>query len=330
MLVRLAAGVLWLLHLLPMGWLAAVGNALGWVAHAVATDRRRVADINLRLCFPQLSEQERARVIRRHFQSFARAMLEQGLLWWSSADRLRRLVQLEGVEHWLAARDRPVILLAPHFVGLDMGGFRFNVDYALVSIYSQQKNRAANRVMLRYRNRFGTAVLFSRQDGVKPVLRALRQGLPFYYLPDQDFGPKDAVFAPFFGVPAATITGLSRIARITGARVVPCVTRQRSGSLGYTTTLYPAWTDYPSADVAADTRRMNAFIEQRVLEMPEQYFWTHKRFKTAPLESMPRSKGAALQQPRKTGSMQYLRIGPRFHAVEVHQNAGYRQRFCGL
>ena len=112
------------------------------------------------------------------------------------------------------------------------------------------------------------------------MVRALKNGLPFYYLPDQDFGAKDALFVPFFGIPAATVTALPRIAKLARAAVVPCVTRQTRD--GYVLRFYPAWENYPSGDLADDTRRMNAFIEDRVREMPEQYFWLHKRFKTRP------------------------------------------------
>jgi KDO2-lipid IV(A) lauroyltransferase len=124
--------------------------------------------------------------------------------------------------------------------------------------------------------------LFSRQQGIRPLVKAMRRGLPFYYLPDMDFGSRDSIFVPFFDVPAATITGLSRIAHLAGAVVVPAVTRQLAGDAGYELRFYPAWENFPSENVEADTRRMNAFIEERVREMPEQYYWLHKRFKTRP------------------------------------------------
>jgi KDO2-lipid IV(A) lauroyltransferase len=130
--------------------------------------------------------------------------------------------------------------------------------------------------------RFAKARIYSRQDGVWPIVRALRAGLPLYYLPDMDFGARDAVFAPFFGVPVATVSALARMAAIAGAAVVPCVTRQLPRGAGYVVRFYPAWEQFPSADLGADVRRMNAFIEERVREMPEQYYWVHKRFKTRP------------------------------------------------
>jgi KDO2-lipid IV(A) lauroyltransferase len=163
-----------------------------------------------------------------------------------------------------------------------MGGVRLTTDYPLVSMYSKQKIPQFDALLLHSRTRFGNSPMASRQDGLKPVVRAMRKGLPFYYLPDMDFGARDAVFVPFFGVPAATITGLSRVAKITGAAVVPCVTRQLPGGAGYVLKFYPAWEGFPGEDVESDTRRMNAFIEERVREMPEQYFWLHKRFKSRP------------------------------------------------
>jgi len=126
------------------------------------------------------------------------------------------------------------------------------------------------------------AALEAVQAGVRAAIASLRSGRPFYYLPDQDYGARDSVFVPFFGVPAATVTGLSRLARITGARVLPCLTRILPGGAGYEVTIEPPWESFPSADPVADTRRMNEYIERRVLEMPEQYLWMHKRFKTRP------------------------------------------------
>jgi KDO2-lipid IV(A) lauroyltransferase len=156
------------------------------------------------------------------------------------------------------------------------------MESAAVSIYSRQKNAYVNRLLERYRTRFHPVTLLSRQDGIRGAIREMQRGLPFYYLPDQDYGPRDSVFVPFFGVPAATITGLARVARLAGAAVVPVVTRMLPGGAGYEVRLYPAWEDFPTDDPVADARRMNAFIEDRVREMPEQYNWVHKRFKTRP------------------------------------------------
>ena len=281
MSTRLGVALIWLLHFLPLPVLARLGGGLGTLLYLAGRERRRVARTNLRLCVPQQSERERHRLLRGHYRAFGRSVLERGIAWWSRPARLRRLVRVEGLEHWQAVRDRPVIWLAPHFVGLDMSGARLASEFAVASVYSRQKNPVFERLLYRARLRFGGR-LYSRQDGVRPVIRALRDGLPLYYLPDLDYGPRDAVFVPFFGVPAATVTALPRMAGIAGAAVVPAVTRQLPGGRGYVVRFYPAWEGFPGNDVAADTRRMNAFIEARVLEMPEQYYWLHKRFKTRP------------------------------------------------
>lgn len=282
MLTRLGLAVIWLLHFLPLRLLAPIGRAFGMALYLLARERRRVTQTNLALCFPSHSESDRIHMSRRHFQAFGRSVLEHGILWWSAKARVQALVRVEGLEHWRAVADRPVIWLAPHFVGLDMGGIRLASEYRAVSIYSRQKDSAFDAVLYGGRTRFVMPELFSRQEGLRPVVRAIRKGMPFYYLPDMDFGERDSVFVPFFGVPAATITGLSRIARLARAVVVPAVTRQLPGAAGYELRFYPAWEEFPTGDAKADTRRMNAFIEERVLEMPEQYFWLHKRFKTRP------------------------------------------------
>ena len=282
MLIRAALGLVWLLRLLPLALLAPLGRGLGFLLYVLGRERRKVVLTNLMLCFPQRSEAQRRHIARLHFQAFGRSLLAHGILWWSSRERVQRLVHVEGIEHWQAVAGRPVIFLAPHFIGLDMGGIRIGAEHRVVSVYSRQKDSAFDEVLYHGRTRFVMPELYSRQEGVRPVVKALRRGLPFYYLPDMDFGSRDSIFVPFFGVPAATITGLSRIARLAGATVVPAVARQLPGAAGYALTFYPAWRDFPSNDVERDTRRMNAFIEERVLEMPEQYYWLHKRFKTRP------------------------------------------------
>ena len=282
MMTRLGLGLIWLLHWLPLALLAPLGRAAGLLLYALAGERRRVVLTNLRLCFPDLREPQRVQLARNHFAVFTRSLLEHGILWWGSRERVLRMVRVEGLEHWLAVRERPVIWLSPHFVGLDMGGIRLTAEFPLVSVYSKQKNPAFDAVLLHGRTRLGPTELYSRQDGIRPVAKAIKKGLPFYYLPDMDFGERDSMFVPFFGVPAATITGLARIAAMTGAVVVPAVTTQLPGGDGYVLRFYPAWDHYPGGDLAANTRRMNAFIEERVREMPEQYYWLHKRFKTRP------------------------------------------------
>jgi KDO2-lipid IV(A) lauroyltransferase len=149
-------------------------------------------------------------------------------------------------------------------------------------MYVAQKNQLFDQVLRRGRERFRPVRLFSRQEGIKPILRALRERLPYFMLPDMDFGDKDAPFVPFFGVPAATLTATARIAATAGAAVIPVVATFLPGYQGWQVKIYPAWENYPGDDLIAATRRMNEFIEDRVREAPAEYFWTHKRFKTRP------------------------------------------------
>jgi KDO2-lipid IV(A) lauroyltransferase len=272
---------MWLTHFLPFRAVAAIGEALGSVVFWLIPERRKVTRINLAKCFPDLPEVEREALARRHFRLFVRSVIERGILWWASPERVEELVQLEGFEHLQALAGQRIVILAPHFLGLDAGGVRLSKQWPrMASMFSRQKDPVFDRLLYEGRLRFGGEI-YPRQAGIRKILRAVQSGETFYYLPDMDFGPKASVFVPFFGVPAATTVGLSYIARITGARVVPCVTRMLPDGR-YVTRLYPAWSGFPSGDDTADARRMLEFIEERVREMPEQYLWTHKRFKTRP------------------------------------------------
>jgi KDO2-lipid IV(A) lauroyltransferase len=281
-LTRLAVGIVWVLHFLPLAVFARIGSGLGGFLFYFARERRTVCLINLARCFPQMPERERVAVAKAHFRAFGRTVLERSLLWWAPREQVLRLVRVIGLERILAFKGRPLILLAPHFVGLDAGCTRLTCEIDMAGIYAKQKHPLIDTLLLSGRTRFGRQRAIPRQDGVRPAIAAVKAGVPFYYLPDQDYGARETIFVPFFGVPTATITGLSRMTKITGARVLPCVTRMLPGGAGYEVQCYPAWENFPSGDDAADARRMNEFIEERVREMPEQYFWTHKRFKTRP------------------------------------------------
>jgi len=282
-MTRLVVGLLWLLRFLPLGALAAVGNTLGRLAFWLIPERRRVTRVNLEKCFPQMAPEARERLARAHFRAVTRSLVEHALLWWAPEARIRRLIRVEGLEHLQALRGTPVILLVPHFVGLDACATRLALEINAVGMYSRQKSAFLTRLMTDKRARFGNQRLVSRQEGVRAAIHImLREDRPFCYLPDQDYGARDSLFVPFFGVPAATIPGLSRIARLGGAKVVPCITRMLPGGAGYVVRLEPPWEDFPSGDLYADTRRMNEYIERQVLAMPEQYLWMHKRFKTRP------------------------------------------------
>ena len=275
-----------LLALVPMRVVAAASGPLSALGWWLAKSRRRVALTNLRLCFPLLPEAERETIARAHFRAYMQAALEHGFLWNASGEKIRNYVTLHDEHQWKQFREgenkKPVIWLCPHFIGLDACAIRISVDTSGCSLYSEQSNPDLDQMMLAGRTRFSESKIIARTEGVKPIIRAMKSGLPFYYLPDMDFGARDSVFVPFFGVKAATITGVSRLAKLTGAAVVPVIATQRPKGEGYDVRFYPAWDKFPSGDDEADARRVNVFIEARVLENTAQYLWTHKRFKTRP------------------------------------------------
>ena len=266
---------------LPLGVVRALGNALGRLLFVAARPRRRIALTNLRLCFPHWTEAERVALARRNFVYFTQAFLDRSWLWHGDPAVVRQRLRITGAVDDLT-REGAVVMFAPHFYGMDAGGSAVmqQIDRPACTIYSTQPNAALDEWMQRGRQRFGDATLLSRTEGVKPIVRALREGKMLYLLPDMDLGPEESIFVPFFGVPAATVPSLPRLARLGRARVVPTVTRMTPG--GYEVEVHPAWRDYPSDDVVADTALMNRRLEGYIRAMPEQYYWVHKRFKTRP------------------------------------------------
>jgi KDO2-lipid IV(A) lauroyltransferase len=286
-LSRLLVAALWLLHFLPLSVLAACGNALGSAFFLLARRRRHIVLVNLGLCFPEFDDESAPSVGESAFPGcWARSVLERT----SAAggrvrQRLSRLIRVEGEERMRALLDagRPVLMLAPHFVGLDAGGVGIAMRFDSASIYAVQSNPVFDRLLLRGRRNV-LAISCCSRARKRARQRAGDEGRAPAVLPaGHGFREsEDSIFVPFFGVQAATVPGLSRLARLAGAVVVPCVTRILPGGEGYAVTVGEPWQDFPSADVEADTRRMNAWIEAAVRSMPEQYYWVHRRFKTRP------------------------------------------------
>lgn len=270
-----------LLARLPLPVLRAMGVALGHLLYLLAVPRRHVTLVNLALCFPGADADWRRRVGREVFVRFAQSWLDRGWLWHAPESVLRSRLSLTGARHELDG-DSPVVLFAPHFMGLDAGWTALTLlsPRRFITIFTGQENAVVDGWVLAGRGRFGEPRLFRRVDGVKPVVKALREGRPLYLLPDMNFGPDESIFVPFFGVSAATVPSLPRFARLAGARVVPVLARMTSA--GYDIEIQPAWADYPGDDAQADTALMNQRLETYVSSMPGQYYWVHKRFKTRP------------------------------------------------
>lgn len=282
--MKLLLACIWLLHWLPLSVLGRLGEGLGSLLYVIMKPRRYITLTNLRLCFPEKTEAERATIAKKHFQAYARSALERGVLWWASEARLKRLIQVEPSVPVEQIKSGPTIILCPHFVCLEIPGIGMvlNSDLSVCTIYSQQQNAVIDEALKKGRSRFRPVTLLSRDKGVKPIIREMRNGRPFIMLPDMDFGIKDAEFVPFFGIPAATLTATARIAAATKANVIPAIATYLPNYKGWKVTFYPVWENFPGDDMTAATARMNAFIEERILEAPEQYFWAHKRFKTRP------------------------------------------------
>lgn len=279
-LVRLGLGLGHALSFLPLSWHRRLGLWLGELLLVAARRRRQIAETNLALCFPDSSPEEIREVARRHFVLYAQSMLDRFRLFRLSRPALERWVPVKGWSHWEAAQGGPVIVLAPHFMGLDAGGLRLSLLKQFASMYSLQSSPALDAFALAGRGRFHRPMLFSRQDGVGGLVRALRKQVPLYYLPDLDFGTRDSLFVEFFGQPAATVTGLVRLAQISGAQIVPFVTRLTP--TGYQAEFFPAWRHSKEEDLATAVQKMNDFIEREVRRDPAQYLWTHRRFKSRP------------------------------------------------
>jgi len=276
--------LMWLLHWLPLPVLGRIGKGVGSVLFVLMRHRRRIALTNLKLCLSHLNDQERLGIARAHFQGYARSVLERGILWWASRERLEKLVRIVPAVPTITAAAKPTIFLCPHFVCLETAGVAITMAGPACSMYTPQRNRVFNEALRKGRLRFtlDERNLIARHAGIKPIIRAMRDGRPFLMLPDMDFGRRESVFVPFFGVPAATLTAPARLTMATDGQLIPVVTRFLPDYQGWQVTFYPPWENYPGADIDAATARMNAFIEERILEAPSEYFWSHKRFKTRP------------------------------------------------
>jgi Kdo2-lipid IVA lauroyltransferase/acyltransferase len=278
----LGVTLLRLLVLLPFRAQLVIGRMIGHVARLFATRRRRIAYTNLELCFPELDTAARQHMLVENFAAMGIAVLEMGMSWWASERRLRRLVRIDGLEHLQQAlqADRGAILLSAHFTTMEIGGRLLSLFAPFQILYREHKNPVLERIIRRGRDSFAQRTI--PRDDLLALRSSLRQNVPIWYAPDQDFGLSKGIFAPFFGIPAATITATSRLARAGRAPVVPFVQTRLAGARGYKLTLYPALEQFPGQSIEEDTRRINVLLEHLIRAQPEQYLWAHRRFKTRP------------------------------------------------
>jgi len=275
-------GVLRLVILLPWRWQMRIGRLTGRLALGLARQRRHIAEVNLALCFPEQTPRQRRALLEAHFESLGCGIIETALCWWGRDALLRGITRIEGLEHLEAAQagGKGVILLSAHFTTLELGGRLLAMHAPFHVLYRRHKNPLFEAVMRASRQRrFEKAIA---RDDMRGLLASLKAGMPVWYAPDQNHGGSQSVFAPFFGVAASTLATPSRLARISGAAVVPFYPARLPDGGGYRLTLYPALEDFPSNDPVCDATRLNALLEHEIRKMPEQYLWVHRRFKTRP------------------------------------------------
>lgn len=282
--VRLALGLARVLTRLPLRAQFWLGCRLGELAYAVMPGRRRVVKVNIDLCFPQLTAAQRHHRVRQSFRSAGMGLMETFMSWWGPSAPLRRVASVEGLEHLERARDkgRGVILLSVHFTTLDMAGRLLGLYAPVTAMYRPNANPVVERMMLKGRQNHSDDGTVIAKDDVRGMLRALRAGRVVWYAPDQGVQRKYGTIAPFFGHPAMTTTATSRLARVTGAVVLPFFAVRTPNLRGYRLVIQPPLENFPGTDEADDAARINRVLERIICQAPEQYFWLHKRFKRMP------------------------------------------------
>ena len=264
----LMLGLLWCITRLPYAWQLATGRVLGQVALRIGKRRRHIAGTNLKLCFPELTNGQRQRLLAAHFDSLGIALVEFALSWWGSDNKLEPLSQIHGLGHLQSAlqEGHGVILLSAHFTTLEIGGRLLSRHAPFHVLYRENRNPVIEHVMNRARTRLYEKAI--PHVDMKGLLKSLKQNRAVWFAPDQDHGISNAVFAPFFDIPAATLTTTSRIAALSGARVVPFFQRRLPDNRGYVLELMPALTDFPGDDAAIDTAQLMQLIEAQGLIGP--------------------------------------------------------------
>ena len=285
----LGLGLLWLVAQLPYRALLGLGRVLGALMYRAAGERRRIAARNLELCFPELSSDERQRLLKENFASTGIAFFEMAMSWWWPQARLARLAHIEGIEHLQAAqRDgEGAILMAVHFTTLEIGAALLGQVHTIDGMYREHGNPVFDFIQRRGRERHNRDSLAVERDDVRGMLKLLRKGRAIWYAPDQDYGIKQSIFVPLFGIPAATVTATSKFARLGKARVIPFTQKRLEDGSGYRLVVHPPLEGFPGETEEADCLRINQWVEGVLRECPEQYLWAHRRFKSRP-EGEPR------------------------------------------
>lgn len=264
---------------LPVKAQLMVGKWLSWIMTPLMKSRKKIAQRNLELCFPEFSEEQRSALLKENFRTMGMMLIETALSWWASDASLQKRVQYQGLEHLEAAlaKGKGVILLTGHFTSMELGGRLIMLKNPCYVMFRELNNQLFNAVMMQARTYHSEGIVL--RDDPRPMVRALKKNKVVWYAPDQDFGRKMSVFATFFGVPAATVPATARLVKMSGAAVIPFVPRrEKDGS--YTLSLSAPLTNFPTGDDVADAQVINDLLEKEIRLSPAQYLWIHRRFKT--------------------------------------------------
>lgn len=282
----LGLSLLWMTCLLPYRWQMGVGRGIGRLAHRIAAERRAIARRNIELCFPELSIDQRNRLVREHFKSLGMSLMEMGLGRWASDEKLCSLTTITGVEHIQQTLDDGygVILLSAHFTTLEISGRVLRLrGPPYDAVYRRFRSDFTTEIMVSSREVSARRVI--EKNDIKSMVRSLREGTPVWYAPDQSYNLRQSALLPFFGVPAMTNTATGTLAKLGKARALPYFPR-RLPEGGYEVTVMPPLENVPSGDAIEDTMKYTAVLEDQIRRCPEQYFWVHRKFKNRP-DSIP-------------------------------------------
>lgn len=275
---------LWrLITILPFRLLLVIGQLIGFILYLLPTSRKKIARINIQLCFPELDSAAQTRLLKENFRSMGIALMEVGMAWWWSKHRLLKLVSVEGLENLQRPSGEGVILLGMHFTTLEIGGAALTSVIEIDGMYKSHTNPVYDYIQLKGRlsHNVDGCSLFDRKD-MRGTLKSLKDGRVLWYLPDQDYGLQQGLFAPFFGIQAATVHATSRMAKKANSVVIPVSFTRLPGAKGYKVTIETPLDNFPSSDKLIDATRINQIIEKHVRRQPEQYLWVHRRFKNRP------------------------------------------------
>ncbi|HTE42436.1 MAG TPA: hypothetical protein VK629_16560 [Steroidobacteraceae bacterium] len=278
--IWVALGFIYLCSRLPYRAAMAIGRAIGRLAHLLSKRDKHIADVNIRMCLPELADPARKALIRRHFESLGCTLFETAYVWWAKDEWLSRLIRIEGIEHLqqALAKGRGALLLSAHFTTLELGAKSLALVGPTSLMYLTPQNALIAEMSRRGRAR--KAVQAIAADQIRELLQNLKHNIAVWYAPDQRYTDRNSALVPLFGHPAWSNIATSRLAKISKATVLPYFPERLEDGSGYVMRILPPFDNYPSDDPVADTARFHALIEAHTRRCPAQYLWTYKRFKS--------------------------------------------------